>query len=191
MLLGVSGGVACFKAAALCSALAKRHEVRVVMTEAATRFVTPLTFQSLSGHAVHASVWGSDTSPASEHVGLARWCDLYVVAPATADTLAQLAHGLTPSPVSLVANALPGSTPMLLAPAMNSDMWLHPATQRNVALLRELLPGTVWVGPDAGWQACRTEGTGRMAEPVAILEAVEISLRAIGGRRGDEAEARG
>ncbi|MEM6507631.1 MAG: flavoprotein, partial [Planctomycetota bacterium] len=126
--------------------------------------------QSLSGHPVMTSVWDHDDRPDSQHVGLARWCDLFVVAPCTADTLAKLAAGLTPDPVTLTACALPAETPLLLAPAMNADMWAHPVVQRNLTTLRDLLPTLHEVGPDTGWQACRTSGAGRMAEPEAILE---------------------
>lgn len=173
VLLGVSGGIACFKAAALCSKLVQAGaEVRVVMTEAAAQFVTPLTFESLSGKPVQTSMWRHDDHPESQHVGLARWCELFVVAPATADLIAKLNAGLTPDPVTLIAAALPGATPLLLAPAMNSDMWANPVCQRNVAALGATLPNLRWIGPANGWQACRTEGAGRMSEPEEILAAI-------------------
>ena len=152
------------------------------MTNAATRFITPLTLQSLSGHPVLTSIWEHDDRPDSQHVGLARWCEVVVIAPCSADMLAKLAAGLTPDVVSLTCSALPGAsgasgasggTPLLLAPAMNADMWANPIVQRNLATLRVLLPNLHEVGPDDGWQACRTRGAGRMAEPEAILAAIE------------------
>lgn len=177
VLVGLSGGIACYKIATLVSRLAQRGaEVRVIMTEAATRFVAPLTFQALSGNVVLTSIWDSDDRPDSQHVGLARWCDLFILAPATVDCLAKIAHGLTPDLVTLTANALPASTPMLIAPAMNADMWDHPATQRNLAWLSDNLPNLTQVGPEEGWQACRTMGLGRMSEPEAILDAAIKSL---------------
>ncbi len=175
VLVGLTGGIACYKTATLVSRLVQRgHDVRVIMTDAATRFIAPLTLQSLSGHAVLTSIWDHDDNPDSQHVGLARWADLFIIAPATADCLAKIAHGLTPDLVTLTANALPGGsggTPLLIAPAMNADMWDHPATQRNVAWLTENLTNLQWIGPDEGWQACRTLGKGRMSEPDAILDA--------------------
>ena len=178
ILLAVTGGIAAYKAATLCSLLVKRRcDVRVIMSEAATRFITPLTLQSLSGAPVLTSMWDHDDRPDSQHVGLARWCDAMVIAPASANALAQIAHGLTPDLVSLTTNALPSATPLLMAPAMNADMWANPITQRNLAILREHLPNLREVGPDAGWQACRTEGVGRMAEPEVISDALDKAIR--------------
>ena len=173
ILVGVTGGIAAYKTAPLVSRLVQAgHDVRVVMTDAATRFVGPLTFQSLSGHPVQSSNWDHDDRPDSQHIGLARWADLYVIAPATADAIAKLTAGLTPDPVTLTASALPAATPLLIAPAMNADMWAHPVVQRNLQTLRDLLPNLHEVGPDEGWQACRTSGSGRMAEAEAIFERV-------------------
>ena len=178
ILLAVTGGIAAYKAATLCSLLVKRRcDVRVIMSGAATRFITPLTLQSLSGSPVLTSMWDHDDRPDSQHVGLARWCDAMVIAPASANALAQIAHGLTPDLVSLTTNALPSATPLLMAPAMNADMWANPITQRNLAILREHLPNLREVGPDAGWQACRTEGVGRMAEPEVISDALDKAIR--------------
>lgn len=176
--VALSGGIACYKTATLVSRLAQAGaEVRVLMTESATRFVTPLTFQSLSGKPVLTSIWQSDDKPDAQHVGVARWCELLVIAPASADLLAKLAAGLADDVVCLVAAALPRETPVLLAPAMNAQMWESPITQRNLATLQELL-GWHTVGPEAGWQACRTQGAGRMSEPEAIFEAVCEQLAA-------------
>lgn len=171
VLVGVTGGIAAYKTATLVSRLSQAGaEVRVAMTEAATRFITPLTLQSLSGHPVLTSMWDHDDRPDSQHVGLARWAELVVVAPCTADMLARLAAGLTPDLVSLTCCARPAETPLLLAPAMNADMWANPIVQRNLTTLRSLLTNLHEIGPDDGWQACRTHGSGRMAEPEAIAE---------------------
>lgn len=175
--VALTGGIACYKIATLVSRMAQRGaDVRVLMTEAAQRFITPLTLQSLSGHTVLTSIWQSDDRPDSQHIGIARWCEVLVIAPCSADMLAKLAHGHTPDVVSLVAAALPARTPMLVAPAMNADMWAHPVCQKNLDTLRQLLPNFHEVGPDSGWQACRTSGAGRMAEPEAILDAAAASL---------------
>ncbi len=169
--VALAGGIACYKTATLVSRLAQRGaDVRVLMTEAATRFVGPLTFQSLSGKPVLTSIWQSDDHPDSQHVGVARWCELLIIAPATADLIAKITHGFTDDVVTLIACALPRTTPVLLAPAMNAEMWQNPITQRNVQTLRDPL-GYHLVGPDTGWQACRTTGAGRMSEPQAILDA--------------------
>lgn len=179
VLVGVTGGIACYKTATLVSRLAQRGaQVRVVMTDAATRFVTPITFQSLCGHPVLTSIWEADDRPDAQHVGLARWCELMVIAPLTANTMAKLAAGLCDDVVSLAAAALPrrdAPTPLLLAPAMNADMWDNPIAQKNLATLREL-PGIEIIGPETGWQACRTSGAGRMSEPDAIAQRVEHLL---------------
>ena len=173
--LGLSGGIACYKSASLASLLVQEGAaVRVLMTNAATKFITPLTLQSLSGLPVLSSIWQSDDHPDSQHIGVARWCDSMVLAPATADLIARIAHGLTSDVVSLVASAVSGSAaqkPVLLAPAMNADMWANPITQRNLATVRDFL-GYHIVGPEEGWQACRTSGPGRMSEPGAILDAL-------------------
>jgi phosphopantothenoylcysteine synthetase/decarboxylase len=174
--VALSGGIACYKTATLVSRLVQQGaDVRVLMTDAATHFVGPLTFQSLSGKPVLTSVWQSDDHPDSQHVGVARWCELMVIAPATADLIAKLAHGLTGDVVTLVACALPSDTTLLVAPSMNADMWANPIVQKNVATLKTL-PNAQLIGPDDGWQACRTEGAGRMSEPDNILEAIAKSL---------------
>lgn len=170
--VALTGGISCYKIASLVSRLVQQGaDVRVLMTDAATRFVGPLTFQSLSGKAVLTSIWQADDHPDSQHIGVARWCDLMLIAPATANILAKLAHGLTDDVVSLVATALPNGFPLLLAPAMNADMWANPIVQKNVATLKAL-PNVTLIGPETGWQACRTEGAGRMSEVEAILEAI-------------------
>ena len=179
ILYGVTGGIASYKSAAAVSRLTQAGaSVRVLMTEAATRFVAPLTFQALSGGSVLTSIWQADDYPESQHIGLARWCDLMIVAPTSADMLAKLAAGIADDIVSLTAAALPRAprmTPVLLAPAMNSDMWANPIVQRNLATVRQVLQYQV-VGPETGWQACRTSGPGRMSEPDAIVEAAEDIL---------------
>ncbi|MEM8739520.1 MAG: flavoprotein [Planctomycetota bacterium] len=173
VLIGLSGGIAAYKTATLVSRLVQRGaETRVIMTDAAARFITPLTLQSLSGHPVLTSMWDHDDRPDSQHIGLARWAEVFVVAPCSADMIAKLAAGLTPDLLSLTASALPAATPLLLAPAMNADMWASPIVERNLTTLRDLLPNLHEVGPDDGWQACRTKGSGRMADPDDIWQKI-------------------
>lgn len=176
LLVGVTGGIAACKAAMLVSRLAQAGaEVRVAMTEAATRFVTPLTFQALSGNPVYTSQWDHIESSDPQHIALASRCDLAVVAPCTMDCMAKLASGRTDDVVCLMLSAVDrAKTPVLLAPSMNAVMWGQPANQRNLRQLVE--DGFETVGPGEGWQACRTVGVGRMSEVEEIVEAVVGAL---------------
>ncbi len=178
VIVGLSGGIACYKVAHVVSRLAQAGaQVTVAMTEAATRFVTPLTFQALSGRAVYCSPWEHIESHDPQHISLARAADLMLIAPCTMDMLARLVHGRTDDVVSLIASAVDWSRqPMLVAPSMNEVMWNQPATQRNVAQLRA--DGCEIIEPTEGWQACRTEGIGRLAEPDTIIDAVMSELTA-------------
>jgi len=168
ILLVVTGGIAAYKAPDLVRRLRDAGAtVRVAMTPAATEFVRPLTFQAVSGVSVHVDLFDPGAEAAMGHIELARWADLVVVAPASADFIARLAHGLAddlPSTLCLATAA-----PILVAPAMNRLMWAHAATQANVAVLRAR--GVRFVGPDEGEQACGETGAGRMAEPPAIVVA--------------------
>lgn len=177
ILVGVTGGIAAYKTAMVVSKLAQAAaEVTVAMTEAATHFVTPLTFQALSGRAVYTTPWEHIESKDPQHISLASACDLAVVAPCTMDCLAKLATGRTDDVVTLILSAVDrAKTPVLLAPSMNAVMWAQPSTQRNIQTLVE--DGFEMIGPDDGWQACRTSGTGRMSEPEEILGAIAAKLR--------------
>ncbi|WP_428389498.1 flavoprotein [Mucisphaera sp.] len=178
VLVGVTGGIAAYKVAGMVSMLVKAGaEVRVLMTESATRFVGPTTFASLSGKRVLASIWDTDDRPDSQHVAVARDADVMVIAPATANCLGKLSAGLCDDVVTLAATALPKGRPLVVAPAMNADMWASPMVQRNVRLLGEMLSDLVMVGPGSGWQACRTEGAGRMAEADEIAAVVASVLK--------------
>ncbi len=173
LVLGLSGGIACYKAAELCRALAKAGAtVQVVMTEAAAHFITPTTMQALSGRPVFTSQWdersagGMDNSMA--HINLSREADAILVAPASADFMAKLIHGRADDLLSLLCLARPlERVPLILAPAMNREMWAHPATQRNVAQLRA--DGAVVLDVGVGEQACGEVGDGRMLEPDDLL----------------------
>lgn len=176
VLVALTGGIACYKTATVVSTLAQAGaDIRVLMTEAATKFVGPLTFQSLSGKPVIDSIWQAEDRPDAQHVGLAQWAELLIIAPATANIIAKLAAGLCDDVVSLAACALPRTTPVLIAPAMNAQMWENPITQRNMHTVTETL-GYHTTGPESGWQACRSKGVGRMSEPQAIIEAAAAIL---------------
>lgn len=177
VLLAVTGGIACYKSADLASKLVQAGAgVTVAMTNAARRFVAPLTFQTLTGRAVYTSLWQRSTQFRSEHVALTDLADLMIVAPATANCLAKFAAGLADDLVSTLALAATGSCPILLAPAMNSRMWAAPAVQANLATLKKY--GFHVVGPATGRLACGTEGPGRMSEPADILAAAAKLLAA-------------
>jgi len=176
IVLGLSGGIACYKAAELTRALVKAGAtVQVVMTAAAEQFITPLTLQALSGRPVFDSTWDArevnGQSNNMAHINLTRGADAVLVAPASADFMARLLHGRADDLLSLTCLARPiDRCPLIIAPAMNREMWAHPATQRNVAQLRA--DGTHFFGPDSGDQACGEVGEGRMPEPDDLLESL-------------------
>ncbi len=176
VLICVTGGIAAYKSATVVSRLAQSGAiVTVAMTEAATKFVTPLTFQALSGNPVYTSPWEHHESNDPQHVSLARAVSLAVVAPCTMNSLAKLAAGLTDDVVTLILSAIDrDKTPIVLCPSMNSEMWAQASTQRNLETLKK--DGFRFIGPDAGWQACRTLGAGRMSEPEAILGGISDLL---------------
>jgi phosphopantothenoylcysteine decarboxylase/phosphopantothenate--cysteine ligase len=179
IVLGVTGGVAAYKACELARLLGKAGAVvDVVMTEAGARFVTPLSFQALTGRPVHTTLWDASAQNGMAHIDLTRGADAVIVAPATADFLTKLAHGLADDLLSALCLARPtaGSAgadsgcPLLVAPAMNRQMWENPATQRNLAQLRA--DGVTILGPASGAQACGETGAGRMLEAVELCTAL-------------------
>jgi len=172
ILIGVTGGIAVYKVCTVVSRLAQAGaHVTVLMTTPATRFVTPLTFQALSGNTVYTSLWDHVESKDPQHIALADRTDVALVAPCTMDFAASLAFGRANNVVSLVLSAIDrATTPVILAPSMNEVMWNQPATRRNIAQLGD--DGFSMVAPGSGWQACRHVGTGRMAEPEQLCEAV-------------------
>jgi phosphopantothenoylcysteine decarboxylase/phosphopantothenate--cysteine ligase len=182
IILGVTGGIAAYKAAELCRLLVKAGaEVRVVLTAAAQQFVTPLTFQALSGKPVLTSLWDASSGDGMEHIHLSRDADLLLVAPASADFLAKLAHGRGDDLLSTLC--LARTCKLAVAPAMNREMWAAAPTQRNLGQLRA--DGVALLGPAAGEQACGETGPGRMLEPADILAALPGMLGAgpLAGRR--------
>lgn len=174
VLLGVSGGIAAYKACEVVRRLRDAGaEVRVVLTENAERFVTAMTFQALSGKPVLHGLWDTEAEMGMGHLELAHWADAILVAPASADTLAKLAHGFADDLLSTLC--LAATAPLAVAPAMNHRMWLHPATQANVATLRAR--GVAILGPANGPLAEGESGPGRMLEPEQLAQA----LMAAGG----------
>jgi phosphopantothenoylcysteine decarboxylase/phosphopantothenate--cysteine ligase len=175
VLIAVTGGIAAYKVPELVRALVRAgHAVRCATTRNAARFVTPLVLQTLSGESVRTDLFDPEQEGRIDHIALADWAELVVVAPATADVLAKLAHGIADDLVSTLLLAT--RAPVLVAPAMNVNMWGHPATRANEAVLRER--GVRFVGPETGLLACGWEGEGRMAEPAAIASEAERLLGA-------------
>lgn len=170
ILLGITGGIAAYKSAELARQLRQRGaEVQVVMTEAACEFITPLTLQALSGRPVHTRLLDHDSEAGMGHIELARWCDVILIAPATANFIARLAQGMADDLLSSLC--LAADVPLMVAPAMNHQMWLNQATQANIKTVRKR--GAQILGPGEGDQACGETGPGRMLEPLELVSGVE------------------
>ena len=184
IVLGLSGGVACYKAAELCRSLTKEGaSVQVVMTDAATHFITAVTMQALSGNTVWTDQWDPRMANNMAHIDLTRDADAILIAPCSADFIRKLAHGVCDDLLSTMCLARPRRLPLLVAPAMNVEMWENPATQRNVRQLE--LDGACIFGPAAGEQACGEVGYGRMLEPEQLLEELVASFqpKVLAGKR--------
>jgi phosphopantothenoylcysteine decarboxylase/phosphopantothenate--cysteine ligase len=176
IVLGVTGGIAAFRACDVVSQLRKAgHEVRVVMTEGARRFVTPLTFEALSGNPVAQEMWESSSDARIEHISLAQWPDVLAVAPATANVIGKIANGIADDMLTTVVMATLPETPIVIAPAMNTKMWQNPIMQRNVAYLKSL--GRYhFVDPRVSLLACGDYGEGALALPEAIVTGILAAL---------------
>jgi phosphopantothenoylcysteine decarboxylase/phosphopantothenate--cysteine ligase len=184
IVLGLTGGVACYKAAELTRALGKAGaSVQVVMTQAATQFITPVTMQALSGNPVYTDQWDARIDNNMAHIDLTRGADAVVIVPCSADFMAKLAHGACDDLLSTLCLARPASLPLMVAPAMNVEMWQNPATRRNAGQLKA--DGIRLLGPDAGEQACGETGMGRMLEPEHLLEEIIAAFqpKLLAGRR--------
>lgn len=182
ILLAISGGIAAYKGAELVRLLKKQGAiVKVILSRGATEFITPLTMQALSGEPTHTELLDETAEAGMGHIELARWADLMIIAPATADVIARLAQGRADDLLTTVALATPA--PVAVAPAMNQQMWAHPATQDNIQQLRSR--GIQLIGPDAGEQACGDVGPGRLLEPDSIIMALNTryETRLLEGKR--------
>ena len=171
ILLGITGGIAAYKAADLASKLTGAGAtVRTIMTESACKLITPVTLEAVTGQPVYTSMWTRPEEFKIGHIQLADWADCIVIAPATADIIAKVANGICDDLLSTTLCAC-WDKKVLLAPAMNSNMWANPIVQKNLAILTEQLKFKT-IGPEAGRLACGTEGIGRMAEVAAVMEAI-------------------
>lgn len=176
ILLAVSGSISAYKAADLTNRLTKLgYDVHVLMTKAATDFITPLTLQVLSKNTVHFDVMSEEDPKSVNHIELAKKADLFILAPVSANTLAKLAHGLADNMVTATALALPAETPKLIAPAMNTKMYENPLTQRNLSILKEV--GYEEIEPRSSLLACGDLGRGALAELDTIIEHIEKRLQ--------------
>lgn len=175
ILVGVTGGIAAYKTCSLVNMLLKNGaEVRVIMTDSATKFVTPMTFQALTNHPVYTDLWNPIDQNVVEHISISHWPDVMVIAPATASTIAKFVHGIADNLLTTVILAAKPETKMVIAPAMNTHMWNNPITQSNIKLLKSNKNITI-VEPRSGTLACRDEGVGKIAENNVIMEAIENS----------------
>jgi phosphopantothenoylcysteine decarboxylase/phosphopantothenate--cysteine ligase len=175
VIVAVCGGIAAYKVADVVSKLVQLGAgVTVAMSDAGEKFVTPLTFEALSGRKVHTSTWELTDAADAQHIKLTERADLMLVAPATANIIAKAARGLTDDLVSLLIAA--AACPVVFAPSMNDRMWENPIAQENVAKLKS--HGYRFIGPEAGWLACRNVGAGRLSEPAEIVEGVTSMLTA-------------
>lgn len=184
ILLGLTGGVACYKAAELARGLGKAGaSVQVVMTQAATQFITSITMQALTGNTVYTDQWDARIANNMPHIDLTRGIDAIVIVPCSTDFIFKLAHGACDDLLSTLCVARPHGVPLMIAPAMNVEMWQNPATQRNIAQLK--LDGITLLGPDSGDQACGEVGYGRMLEPAQLLEEIIAAFqpKLLAGRR--------
>lgn len=176
VFIGITAGIAVYKVCTVVSRLAQAGaQVTVAMTDSATRFVSPLTYQTLSGNPVYTSAWEHLESSDPQHIALADRSDVALIAPCTSNTLSDIVHGKADSVVTLILSAIDRkATPVLIAPAMNDTMWSQPANQRNIE--QAIADGNTIVGPGAGWQACRHDGTGRMSEPADLICALAHAI---------------
>ncbi len=184
IVLGLTGGVACYKAAELARALGKAGaSVQVVMTQAATQFITSITMQALTGNTVYTDQWDTRIANNMPHIDLTRGIDAIVIVPCSTDFIFKLAHGACDDLLSTLCVARPHDVPLMLAPAMNVEMWQNPATQRNVVQLQQ--DGIHLLGPDSGDQACGEVGLGRMLEPAQLMEEIVAAFqpKLLAGRR--------
>lgn len=177
ILIGITGGIAAYKICSLINQLKKDgYEIKVIMTEAATKFVTPLTFQTLTNNPVYLDLFDVTDKTKVEHIDLADWCDVFVIAPATANTISKIALGIADNLLTTVIMALPKKTPVIIAPAMNVHMWENPIVQKNISELKKYKNKYIFVEPQEGMLACGYEGKGKLAKTEDIIETIKKYL---------------
>ena len=178
VLLGITGCIAAYKSCSLVNILKKEgFEVKVVMTESATKFVAPLTFQTLSNSPVYINMFENADKTKVEHIYLADWCDVLVIAPGTANTISKIALGLADNLLTTIAMALPKETPIIIVPAMNVHMWENPMFQKNISTLKKETEKYIFIEPQEGKLACGYEGKGKIADIDEIADIVKKILK--------------
>lgn len=178
VLIGISGGIAAYKIASLVNHLIKYGaEVKVIMTKASMQFITPLTFQSLTNNSVYTDMFDMIKNMEIEHISLAKWADIFLIAPATGNTIGKIACGIADNLLTTVAMAVPKNKKIIVAPAMNTEMWNNPIVQKNVKTLTETMNNYVFIEPEKGMLACRDEGVGKIADNEKILEIINKNVK--------------
>ncbi len=178
ILIGICGGIAVYKIASLVNYFVKYGcEVRVIMTSSATQFVTPLTFQALTRNAVYLDTFDTINEKEIEHISLAKWADVFVVAPATANTISKIACGIADNLLTTVLMASPQKTKVIFAPAMNIEMWKNPILQKKVDFLKNISKKYIFIEPRSGVLACGDEGIGKLADPEEIAKVTKNILK--------------
>lgn len=176
ILIGITGGIAAYKTCSLVNMFLKEGAyVRVIMTEAAMKFVAPLTFQALTNHPVYTDMFETYNKEEVEHISLAQWADILIVSPVTANTIGKIANGIADNLLTTVIMALPEETPVLMVPAMNTNMWDNPFVQKNIKILAEN-KNYAFVKPEKGILACRAEGEGKIADNENIINTAKKIL---------------
>ena len=177
ILVGITGGIAAYKVCSLINMFFKEGaDIKVVMTPAATEFVSSLTFQTLTNHAVYVDMFEIINKEEVEHISLANWADIMLIAPATANTIGKIAHGIADNLLTTIVMALPTKTPVVIAPAMNNRMWENPIVRKNIEILKGQKNKYIFIPPRKGVLACRYEGKGKIAENEDILVVVKKAL---------------
>lgn len=177
ILIGITGGIAAYKICSLINKLKGEGIIaKVILTEAGSKFITPLTIQTLSGNPVYTDTFKIINTEQVEHISLAKWCDLMLVAPATANTIGKIANGIADNLLTTVIMALPEKTPVLIAPAMNSNMWKNELVQQNIEKLKKIKKYKI-IGPSSGKLACGDEGDGTLLENSEIIKEIIACLK--------------
>ncbi|MFA6271963.1 MAG: flavoprotein [Patescibacteria group bacterium] len=183
IIIGITGGIAAYRICSLINKLKKEGaDIKVIMTEAATKFVTPVTFQSLTNHSVHTSTFDTINKSDVEHIKLADWCDLFLLAPATYNTINKIAFGIADNLLTTVICALPKATPVLIAPAMNCHMWENPIMKSSIERLENInvggsIPKYSFVGPQKGKLVCGYEGEGVLEKNEEIIKRIDELMK--------------
>ena len=177
IIVGITGGIAAYKACSLINLFLKDGaDVKVIMTPSATKFVTPITFQTLTNHAVYVDMFEIINKEEVEHISLAKWADIFIIIPASANTIGKIANGIADNLLTTVIMALPQKTKVIIVPAMNTEMWNNPIIQNNITSLKKINKKYFFIDPEEGILSCRDIGVGKIADNEVILEKTRLLL---------------